>query len=134
LKTSTTHGARMRRSALAAAVGVCIGSNAFADDDISALRQQLQQMQARIEQLERDKAQNTTPPPAMAAPPSGDAVAAVPAQALPVTAGATKGSFKLPGSDTSVTIGGYVRGTVVYSDRRPFHCPPRPFPQQKRTR
>jgi hypothetical protein len=117
LKTSTTHGARMRRSALAAAVGVCIGSNAFADDDISALRQQLQQMQARIEQLERDKAQNTTPPPAMAAPPSGDAVAAVPAQALPVTAGATKGSFKLPGSDTSVTIGGYVRGTVVYSDR-----------------
>ena len=34
-----------------------------------------------------------------------------------VTAGATKGSFKLPGSDTSVTLGGYVKLDAIYSDK-----------------
>lgn len=34
-----------------------------------------------------------------------------------VTAGATKGSFKLPGSDTSVTIGGYAKLDAIYSSR-----------------
>jgi hypothetical protein len=34
-----------------------------------------------------------------------------------VTGGATKGSFKLPGSDTSVTLGGYVKLDAIYSDR-----------------
>lgn len=34
-----------------------------------------------------------------------------------VTAGASKGSFKLPGSDTSVTIGGYVKLDALYSSR-----------------
>ena len=33
-----------------------------------------------------------------------------------VTAGATKGSFKLPGSNTSVTFGGYVKLDAVYSN------------------
>jgi len=33
-----------------------------------------------------------------------------------VTGGATRGSFKLPGSDTSVTIGGYVKLDAVYSN------------------
>ena len=40
---------------------------------------------------------------------------AAPANA--VTAGATKGSFKLPGSDTSVTIGGYAKLDALYSSR-----------------
>jgi hypothetical protein len=34
-----------------------------------------------------------------------------------VTAGATKGSFKLPGSDTSVSIGGYAKLDAIYSSR-----------------
>lgn len=34
-----------------------------------------------------------------------------------VTGGATKGSFKLPGSDTSVTLGGYVKLDAIFSDR-----------------
>ena len=34
-----------------------------------------------------------------------------------VTAGATKGSFKLPGADTSVTIGGYVKLDAIFSDK-----------------
>lgn len=33
-----------------------------------------------------------------------------------VTGGATKGSFKLPGSNTSVTLGGYVKLDAIYSD------------------
>jgi len=34
-----------------------------------------------------------------------------------VTGGATKCSFKLPGSDTSVTLGGYIKLDAIYSDR-----------------
>ena len=34
-----------------------------------------------------------------------------------VTGGATKGSFKLPDSDSSVTLGGYVKLDAIYSDR-----------------
>jgi hypothetical protein len=33
-----------------------------------------------------------------------------------VTGGATKGSFKLPGSDTSVTLGGYVKFDAIFSN------------------
>ena len=33
-----------------------------------------------------------------------------------VTSGATKGSFRLPGSDTSVTLGGYVKLDAVFSN------------------
>ena len=39
----------------------------------------------------------------------------VPADA--VTRGATPGSFKLLGSDTSVTLGGYVKLDAIFSDR-----------------
>jgi hypothetical protein len=34
-----------------------------------------------------------------------------------VTGGVTPGSFKLPGSETSVTLGGYVKLDAIYSDR-----------------
>ncbi|MGL4576303.1 MAG: DcaP family trimeric outer membrane transporter [Burkholderiaceae bacterium] len=34
-----------------------------------------------------------------------------------VTAGSSKGSFKLPGSNTSVTLGGYVKLDAIYSDK-----------------
>jgi hypothetical protein len=34
-----------------------------------------------------------------------------------VTGGATQGSFKLPGSDTSITLGGYIKLDAIYSDR-----------------
>jgi len=33
-----------------------------------------------------------------------------------VTGGTTKGSFKLPGSNTSVTLGGYVKLDAVFSN------------------
>lgn len=34
-----------------------------------------------------------------------------------VTGGVTPGSFKLPGSETSITLGGYVKLDAIYSDR-----------------
>jgi len=43
--------------------------------------------------------------------------AASPGAADVVTGGATKGSFKLPGSNTSVTLGGYIKLDAIYSDR-----------------
>lgn len=39
-----------------------------------------------------------------------------PSAANVVTGGKTKGSFKLPGSDTSITLGGYVKLDAVYSN------------------
>jgi hypothetical protein len=56
-----------------------------------------------------ERTQATQAPP----PPVGSASAA----AAAVTGGATKGSFKLPGSDTSIAIGGYVKADAVFSDR-----------------
>jgi hypothetical protein len=47
----------------------------------------------------------------------GVAARAQAAAAEAVTSGATPGSFMLPGSETSVTLGGYVKLDAIYSDR-----------------
>ena len=39
----------------------------------------------------------------------------LPEDAEPVTAGDTKGSFKLPGTDTSLAVGGYVKLDAIYN-------------------
>ena len=54
---------------------------------------------------------------AFAAASLGGLAAAAHADDGAVTGGATKGSFKLPGSETSVTIGGYVKLDAIYSDK-----------------
>src|SRR4029078_9847195 len=61
-----------------------------------AIADELQELQRQIEALESN----------VRAPESRQEVRERPA-ANAVTAGATKGSFKLPGSDTAVTVGGY---------------------------
>jgi hypothetical protein len=101
---------RLRPSAIARFAGTGLAatlaiSPAFAQDgSIEALREQLRQLQMRIDQLERDRqadrqAQAKAPPPA---------------PANVVTKGDTPGSFKLPGSDTSVQIGGYLKFDAIY--------------------
>lgn len=70
-------------------------------DTLSELKAQIDALQKKVEELEQKQAQPAPAPP--------------PAQA--VTAGATKGSIKLPGSDTSITIGGYLKLDAIYSDR-----------------
>ena len=62
-------------------------------DPVDELKVQVDALQKKVTQLEKS--------------PAGDVV----------TGGATKGSFKLPGSDTSVTIGGYVKLDAVFSSR-----------------
>lgn len=74
-----------------------VAATAHADTN-EELKAQIQALQKKVEEMQK-----------------GSPAAAAPAGA--VTAGATKGSFKLPGSDTSVTIGGYVKLDAVYSDK-----------------
>ncbi|ATJ83928.1 DcaP family trimeric outer membrane transporter [Halomonas beimenensis] len=67
---------------------------------LQELRAQMQQMQRQIERLEREQRE-----------------AAARRAAAPdnvVTGGDVPGSFKLPGSDTSVQIGGYVKLDAIY--------------------
>src|SRR5271169_5076841 len=72
------------------------------------LKAQIDQLQARLSQLEKQQAA-TTDANATALPPA----AAVPADA--VVGGNFPGSFKLPGSDTSIAIHGYTKLDMIYS-------------------
>lgn len=86
-------------------IAVCIsimGVSAASADELSELRRQVQVLQQRLETIEAARKQEAEAPKAVAS-----------AQA--VTAGDEKGSFKLPGSDTSVSIGGYVKAVGIYS-------------------
>ena len=70
---------RSKRAVLLASL--MIGANGYARaDDASELKEQVEVLQRKVDAL----ANNNLP------------------------AGTTKGSFKIPGSDTSVTLGGYV--------------------------
>ena len=90
------------RAGLALAMALAAGSGA-----LPARADPLDKLQAQIEALQRQIDELKARPAAPAAP--------APAQA--VTGGATPGSFKLPGSDTSVTIGGYAKLDALYSSR-----------------
>ena len=80
-----------------------IGSIARADT-LSELKVQIELLQQKVSDLET--AQKTSV--AKVAPtPTADVV----------TGGATRGTFRLPGSDTSITFGGYAKLDAIYSDR-----------------
>jgi len=83
--------------ALAIAGGRSVVSRAATVDElqqqIDALRRQVLELQAKEQKEGKVKASENA-----------------------VTGGATKGSFKLPGSDTSVTLGGYVKLDAVFSN------------------
>jgi hypothetical protein len=70
-------------------------------DELGELKSQVDVLLKRVADLERQRS--------AAAEPAASANA--------VTGGATPGSFKLPGSDTSVTIGGYVKLDAIYSSK-----------------
>jgi hypothetical protein len=81
------------------AMSAAAGSPAWAADDaeIAALKAQIAALSAKVEKMEK------------AAP----AATATPA-AAPVTGGASPGTWKLPGTDTSVKLGGYVKLDAIY--------------------
>jgi hypothetical protein len=92
----------MKKFVMTALAATLAASPAIAQDNsIAALREQLNQLQARIEQMEKER---QAPPRATAAAPANV-----------VTGGDTPGSFKLPGSDTSVQIGGYLKLDAIYN-------------------
>jgi hypothetical protein len=89
--------------ALLTGISLGLSTPSFADP-LSDLKVQIDSLQKQVVDLQRGQK---------------DAASQIPAQpsANAVTGGATKGSFKLPGSDTSITIGGYVKLDALYSDK-----------------
>ena len=89
--------AHLRTAVALATLGFGAGARADAIDELKA---QIDALTRKVADMEQRRAVEAAKPPAAGA----------------VTAGATPGSFKLPGSDTSVTIGGYVKLDAIYSD------------------
>ena len=93
------------RKALVLAIAIALGVPATAAraDELQDLRAQVEALLKRVAELEQ-KQQKTE-----------QTQAAAPASNV-VTGGATPGSFKLPGSNTSVILGGYVKLDAVFSN------------------
>ena len=93
------------RSALlgsGAAVALLMPSAAATAGEVDGLKDQIQALQDRLDRIEQDQATIDERTQGLA-----------PA-ALLVTGGDIEGSFKLPGSDTSMKIGGYLRADFTY--------------------
>lgn len=90
----------MKKKIIAVCIGI-LGVGTVSADELSDLRSQVQLLQQRLEKLEIER--KTAP-------------VAAPSSAQAVTAGDVKGSFKLPGSNTSVSIGGYIKAVGIRSD------------------
>lgn len=84
----------------ASLAGFMAPASADTASDMQALKAQVEALQNSIAALEQKQAET--------------AKAVAPANS--VTAGTTPGSFKLPGSTTSVKFGGYVKADLLYSD------------------
>ena len=96
----------LKKPHIALAVAVALSSLAACAhaDSLQDLKAQVDVLLKKVAEIEQKQAKT-------------EAVRSAPLPANVVTGGATKGSFKLPGSDTSVTLGGYVKLDAIYSDR-----------------
>jgi hypothetical protein len=90
--------------ALFAAIAIGAGTPGVAAraDPLQDLQAQIEALQRKVRELEQQQQVSERKQDV--------------ATANAVTAGATKGSFKLPGSNTSVTLGGYVKLDAVFSN------------------
>lgn len=77
-------------------------------DAISDLKAQIEALQQKVNELASRQAETAAKQAATEKAVAPDKV---------VTGGATKGSFKLPGSNTSVTISGFVKADAIYNSR-----------------
>jgi outer membrane DcaP-like protein len=93
------------RNVLAVAIAIAFGATGTAAgaDELQELKAQIEALQKKVSELEQ-KQEKSEQRQTVASP---DNV---------VTGGSTKGSFKLPGSSTSVTLGGYVKLDAVFSN------------------
>ena len=85
---ATAYARQGKRIVLLASLTIVATASARADE-ASALKEQVEVLQRKVDALANNN----------------------------LSAGATKGSFKIPGSDTSVTLGGYVKFDAIWSDK-----------------
>ena len=99
---------------ITAAVVLLTGLPAAKADELSDLRANQQLLQQRIDQLAQAEAQAPTTAPHITGPGEGGAYGAraVPGQAL--AGGSFPRSFLIPGTDTSIRVGGFVDETLDY--------------------
>ncbi|MCC4113961.1 porin [Aromatoleum toluclasticum] len=102
-RSEIQHRVQLRKKVIFTALACFFASHLSSAhaDTLAELRAQVQALQEKISALEvkQEKMQADVSPQKI------------------VTAGSTKGSFKLPGSDTSIKLGGYVKLDAIYSSR-----------------
>src|SRR5207244_8932886 len=98
-----TNALKAKTLALAIAIGMGSPATAVRADELQDLKGEIEAMQKKVGTLEMK--QETAEKKQAAVVPDNV-----------VTGGATKGSFKLPGSNTSVTVGGYVKLDAIFSN------------------
>lgn len=81
-------------------------------EDVGSLKRQLEVLQEKIGQIEQSQARQE-----QARRELETKVEEKTSAANIITKGDSRGSFRLPGLDTSLTIGGYVKGDVIISSR-----------------
>jgi hypothetical protein len=99
---SSHHPVRRKGVVIALAIASSTASLGVRAETLDELRSQIELLRNELHELEHKQASSERQEAASAA--------------TAVTAGATKGSFKLPGSNTSVTLGGYVKLDAVFSN------------------
>lgn len=99
-----------------AALALSAGGGVLAAEpqDIDVLRDQVRTLMERIDELEQQQAASDRKATEHEQRLSQVKERVETAPANVVTAGDTPGSFKIPGTHTSVSIGGYVKGDVIY--------------------
>jgi hypothetical protein len=93
---------RLTTISIAVAAALYGGAASAQSDPLQDLKAQVDALLRKVAELERNQHSGDSSP------------AATPSNA--VTGGATKGSFKLPGSNTSVTLGGYVKLDAILTN------------------
>jgi hypothetical protein len=95
---------------LTATVALLTGLPAASADELADLRANQELLQRRIDQL----AQQAQLPPTKAFPGPGGAFGAEPIPGQPIIGGSFPRSFLVPGTDTSIRVGGFVDLTGLY--------------------
>lgn len=96
-----TSGATLTAMALALSLTSIQPANANSEDELRLLREQMAQMAKRLEELETKQADTQ------------EQVQKTQDSAV-ITSGKSPGSFVLPGSDTTISIYGYVKADFIY--------------------
>jgi Porin subfamily len=122
----------MFRKSLCAAAFCCAAAFLWAGaparaDDVTEIKAQIQALNERLSKIEQQQAQAkaaATPAPSTSAAPAApaasaaSAASAVPPDEEPVVGGAFPGSFKLPGTNTSIGLHGWVSLQSFYDSNQ----------------